>query len=109
MFLDEIGEIPPAIQVKLLRVLESRTFYRVGGTQPIKVDVRVMAATNRDLRDAVALGEFREDLYYRLNVLTIKLPPLRERREDIPLLVRRFIREITKATTGNCAESRRMR
>jgi DNA-binding NtrC family response regulator len=97
IFLDEIGEIPPATQVKLLRVLESRTFFRVGGTQPIKVDVRVLAATNRSLRDAVALGEFRDDLYYRLNVLNIYLPPLRERREDIPLLVRRFIREFARA------------
>src|SRR5207253_1203329 len=88
IFLDEIGEIPAATQVKLLRVLESRTFFRVGGTQPIKVDVRVLAATNRPLRDGVALGEFRDDLYYRLNVLNIYLPPLRERREDIPLLVR---------------------
>src|ERR671914_761714 len=96
IFLDEIGEIPSATQVKLLRVLESRTFFRVGGTQPIKVDVRVIAATNRPLRDAVALGEFRDDLYYRLNVLNIYLPPLRERREDIPLLVRRFIREFAK-------------
>jgi DNA-binding NtrC family response regulator len=96
IFLDEIGEIPPATQVKLLRVLESRTFFRVGGSQPIKVDVRVIAATNRPLRDAVALGEFRDDLYYRLNVLNIYLAPLRERREDIPLLVRRFIREFAK-------------
>jgi DNA-binding NtrC family response regulator len=97
IFLDEIGEIPSATQVKLLRVLESRTFFRVGGIQPIKVDVRVLAATNRPLRDAVALGEFRDDLYYRLNVLNIYLPPLRERPEDIPLLVRRFIREFAKA------------
>ncbi|MEO8089519.1 MAG: sigma-54 dependent transcriptional regulator [Gemmatimonadales bacterium] len=96
IFLDEIGEIPMSTQVKLLRVLESRTFFRVGGTQPIKVDVRVVAATNRALRDAVALGEFRDDLYYRLNVLNIYLPPLRERRADIPLLVRRFIREFAK-------------
>jgi DNA-binding NtrC family response regulator len=96
IFLDEIGEIPPSVQVKLLRVLESRSFFRVGGTQPIKVDVRVIAATNRDLRERVALGEFRDDLYYRLNVLTIYLPPLRERREDIPILVRRFIRELAK-------------
>ncbi len=96
IFLDEIGEIPAATQVKLLRVLESRTFFRVGGTQPIKVDVRVVAATNRSLKDAVALGEFRDDLYYRLNVLNIYLPPLRERREDIPLLVRRFVRELAK-------------
>ena len=96
IFLDEIGEIPLSTQVKLLRVLESRTFFRVGGTQPIKVDVRVVAATNRALRDAVTLGEFRDDLYYRLNVLNIYLPPLRERRGDIPLLVRRFIREFAK-------------
>ena len=93
IFLDEIGEIPQSTQVKLLRVLESRSFFRVGGTQPIKVDVRVVAATNRSLKDASATGEFREDLFYRLNVLTIALPPLRERREDIPLLVRRFTRE----------------
>jgi DNA-binding NtrC family response regulator len=97
IFLDEIGEIPPATQVKLLRVLESRTFFRVGGAQPIKVDVRVIAATNRALREAVALGEFRDDLYYRLTVLNIYLAPLRERREDIPLLLRRFIREFGKA------------
>jgi DNA-binding NtrC family response regulator len=97
IFLDEIGEIPAATQVKLLRVLESRTFFRVGGTQPIKVDVRVLAATNRPLRDAVALGEFRDDLYYRLNVLNMYLPPLRERPEDVPLLVRRFIREFARA------------
>ncbi len=96
IFLDEIGEVPPSVQVKLLRVLESRSFFRVGGTQPIKVDVRVIAATNRDLKERVALGEFRDDLYYRLNVLTIYLPPLRERREDIPILVRRFIREFAR-------------
>jgi DNA-binding NtrC family response regulator len=97
IFLDEIGEIPLSTQVKLLRVLESRTFFRVGGTQPIRVNVRVIAATNRTLRDAVTLGEFRDDLYYRLNVLNIYLPPLRERRGDIPLLVRRFIREFARA------------
>jgi DNA-binding NtrC family response regulator len=96
IFLDEIGEIPLSTQVKLLRVLESRSFFRVGGTQPIRVNVRVVAATNRPLREAVSLGEFRDDLYYRLNVLNIYLPPLRERRGDIPLLVRRFIREFSK-------------
>src|SRR4051794_26495111 len=96
IFLDEIGEIPLSTQVKLLRVLESRNFFRVGGVQAIKVNVRVIAATNRTLRDAVALGEFRDDLYYRLNVLNIYLPPLRERREDIPVLVRRFIREFAR-------------
>ena len=96
LLLDEIGEVPPSIQVKLLRVLESRSFFRVGGTQAIKVDVRVVAATNRNLREQVGLGEFRDDLFYRLSVLNIYLPPLRERPEDIPLLVRRFIREIAR-------------
>ena len=96
IFLDEVGECPPATQVKLLRVLEDRTFFRVGGVQPIKVDVRVIAATNRSLKDAVALGQFRDDLFYRLNVLAIYLPPLRERRSDIPLLVRRFIAEFAE-------------
>jgi DNA-binding NtrC family response regulator len=97
IFLDEVGEMPPATQVKLLRVLEDRTFFRVGGAQPIKVDVRVIAATNKSLKDAVALGELRDDLFYRLNVLHIYLPPLRERRADIPLLVRRFIAEFAAA------------
>ena len=93
IFLDEIGDISPAVQVKLLRVLESRSFFRVGGTQPINVDVRVIVATNQSLRDLASQGQFRDDLYYRLNVLSIYLPPLRERRGDIPLLVRRFVRE----------------
>ena len=93
IFLDEVGECPPATQVKLLRVLEDRSFFRVGGTQPIKVDVRVIAATNKAIKEQVALGRFRDDLFYRLNVLSIYLPPLRERRSDIPLLVRRFIAE----------------
>jgi DNA-binding NtrC family response regulator len=96
IFLDEVGEMPPSTQVKLLRVLEDRTFFRVGGTQPIKVDVRVVAATNKSLKDQVALGHFRDDLYYRLNVLAIYLPPLRQRRTDIPILVRRFIAEFAK-------------
>ena len=96
IFLDEIGDLPLNVQVKLLRVLESRTFFRVGGTQPIRVDVRVVTATNRALRDLVSLREFRDDLYYRLNVLNIYLPPLRERRGDIPLLVRRFTREFAR-------------
>ena len=96
LFLDEIGEISANIQVKLLRVLETRSFFRVGGVQAIKVDVRVVAATNRSLRDSVQMGEFREDLFYRLSVLNIYLPPLRERRGDIPLLVRRFIREFSQ-------------
>jgi DNA-binding NtrC family response regulator len=93
IFLDEIGEIPHSVQVKLLRVLETRSFFRVGGAAPIKVDVRVVAATNRPMRESVARGEFRDDLYYRLDVLSIYLPPLRERRTDIPQLVRRFVRE----------------
>ena len=95
LFLDEIGEATPSAQVKLLRVLEHREIMRVGGTQPIRVDVRVVAATNRSLRQQVEEGSFRPDLYYRLNVLSIYLPPLRERPEDIPLLVRRFINEYT--------------
>ncbi len=95
IFLDEIGEIPPSVQVKLLRVLETRSFFRLGGVSPIKVDVRVVAATNRALKDQVANGAFRDDLYYRLNVLSIYLPPLRERRSDIPLLVKRFVKEFT--------------
>ena len=90
-FLDEIGEMGPALQAKLLRFLEDRTFKRVGGTRDIKVDVRVVAATNRDLDEAVRQGRFRDDLYYRLKVIPIVLPPLRERRDDIPLLVQHFI------------------
>jgi DNA-binding NtrC family response regulator len=95
LFLDEIGEMPPALQVKLLRVLENRSFFRVGGTQPIRVDVRVIAATNRSLKEATAVGDFRDDLFYRLNVLSIYLPPMRERRSDIPILIKRFVRELT--------------
>ena len=93
LFLDEVGEAPLSTQVKLLRVLEQREVTRVGGAQPFRVDVRVLAATNRPLREHVEGGEFRADLYYRLNVLTIYLPPLRDRREDIPLLVRQFVQE----------------
>src|SRR5437016_1821298 len=96
IFLDEVGEMAPATQVKVLRVLEDRTFFRVGGTQAIKVDVRVVAATNKSLKEEVALGRFRDDLFYRLNVLYIYLPPLRERKTDIPLLVRRFTPEFAR-------------
>jgi DNA-binding NtrC family response regulator len=87
IFLDEIGDISPKVQVDLLRVLEERKFTRIGGLEPVEVDVRVIAATNRDLPKAVASGAFREDLFYRLNVISLSLPPLRERKEDIPLLV----------------------
>jgi DNA-binding NtrC family response regulator len=96
IFLDEIGEMPLATQTKLLRVLEQREFHRVGGEKPIKVDVRIITATNQDLRQLVAIGEFRRDLYFRLNVLSIELPPLRERRDDIPLLVEAFVREVSE-------------
>jgi len=91
LFLDEIGEIPSSVQVKLLRVLEEREFVRVGGSVPIRVDVRVIAATNRPLRQHVEEGGFRSDLFYRLNVLSIALPPLRERPEDVPHIVRKFV------------------
>ena len=91
LFLDEIGDVPPATQVKLLRVLQEREFERLGGTRTIKVDVRLVAATNRDLREALEQGTFREDLYYRLNVVPIDIAPLRQRKEDIPELVNLFI------------------
>jgi DNA-binding NtrC family response regulator len=93
IFLDEIGEMPLSTQTKLLRVLEQREFHRVGGERAIKVDVRIIAATNQELRQLVAIGEFRRDLFFRLNVLSIELPPLRERREDIPILVDAFVHE----------------
>lgn len=96
IFLDEIGDIPPSTQVKLLRVLEEREFVRVGGTENVKVDVRLITATNRDLKKAIEAGNFREDLFFRLNVVSIELPPLRERREDIPLMVQKFLEEFCK-------------
>ncbi|HWB99418.1 MAG TPA: sigma-54 dependent transcriptional regulator [Bryobacteraceae bacterium] len=94
IFLDEIGDISPKLQVDLLRVLQERCFYRVGGSQEVRVDVRVIAATHVNLQEAVEEGRFREDLYYRLNVIAIHLPPLRERREDIPLLARHFLERL---------------
>jgi two-component system, NtrC family, response regulator AtoC len=104
LFLDEIGDVPAAIQVKLLRVLQEREFERLGGTKTLKVDIRMIAATNRDLRAALEEGTFREDLYYRLNVVPIDIPPLREHKEDIPDLVNhflaRFVAENEKEITG---------
>ncbi|KPJ63148.1 MAG: Fis family transcriptional regulator [Planctomycetes bacterium DG_23] len=93
LFLDEISEMSPGVQAKILRVLEEQEFERVGGTRPIKVDVRVIAATNKDLKTAISQGVFREDLYYRINVVPVNLPPLRERREDIALLVEYFFQK----------------
>ncbi len=96
LFLDEVGELTPATQAKLLRVLQERQFERVGGTRTITVDVRIVAATNRNLEEAIAAGTFRQDLYYRLNVISLTLPPLRERREDVPLLAYYFIAKYSK-------------
>ncbi len=96
LFLDEIGDLTPALQVKLLRVLQEKTVRRIGDTKDIPVDVRIIAATNRNIEEMVVNGEFREDLYYRLNVIPIHLPPLRERREDIPLLARFFLEKYSK-------------
>lgn len=94
IFLDEIGELPLNMQAKLLRVIQEKRFYRVGGTTPIVADVRIIAATNRDIPELILQGKFREDLYYRLNVVTLEIPPLRERREDIQGLVNRFINDL---------------
>ncbi len=97
LFLDEVGDMPAALQVKLLRVLQERTFQRIGGSEEIPADVRMIAATNKDLEKEVEEGRFRQDLYYRMNVITISLPALRDRREDVPLLARYFVDKYSKA------------
>ncbi|MGQ0709705.1 MAG: sigma-54-dependent transcriptional regulator [Rhodoferax sp.] len=101
LFLDEVGDMPLAMQVKLLRALQEKTIVRVGGETPVKVDFRLFCATHRDLKAMVEAGEFREDLYYRINVLCLRIPPLRERREDIPWLARRLLEDICRRE--NCA------
>ncbi len=111
LFLDEIGDMPPALQSKLLRVIEDGQIFRIGGNEAIKVNVRILSATNRDLEAAVAKGQFRQDLYFRLKVVTIRLPALRERREDIPLLSAHFLKELSarhgKPATSIAADVRR--
>jgi DNA-binding NtrC family response regulator len=101
LFLDEIGELPLEMQVKLLRVLEQREFMRVGGTETIRVDIRLIAATNQELEEMVNQGKFRADLYYRLKVVTLRIPPLRERRDDIPLLANHFLQTIARENGRN--------
>jgi len=101
LFLDEIGDIPMSMQVKLLRVLQEQEFERVGGESPIKVDVRIVSATNKNLETEVAEGRFREDLFYRLHIIPMTLPPLRERRDDIPLLVNHFIEKLAPKTNAD--------
>lgn len=104
LFLDEVGEIDPGIQAKLLRVLQENEIERVGGTETIKVDVRIIAATNRQLREAIQKGEFREDFYYRLNVFSLEVRPLRDRRDDIPSLVDHFLKKFSAETGKNVTE-----
>ncbi len=110
IFLDEIGELTPGMQVKLLRVLQEREFERIGGNQTIKVDVRVITATNRDIEKDIREGKFREDLYYRLNVVSVVIPPLRDRKEDIPALMEHFIKKYSgenkKTISGVATEAR---
>ncbi|HDG96701.1 MAG: sigma-54-dependent Fis family transcriptional regulator [Deltaproteobacteria bacterium] len=104
LFLDEVGDMPASLQVKLLRVLQEMEFERVGGTKTIKVDVRIISASNRNIKEDVAEGLFREDLFYRLNVIQIEVPPLRERRDDIPLLVKHFVDKYTKENRNKQVE-----
>jgi DNA-binding NtrC family response regulator len=104
LLLDEVSEMSPEIQAKFLRVIENQPFMRLGGTTPVNVDVRIISATNRDLAEEVAARRFREDLYYRLRVVTIKVPPLRERRDDIPLLVNAFLHEFDKENGRNVGQ-----
>ncbi|MGC8942467.1 MAG: sigma 54-interacting transcriptional regulator, partial [Sulfurihydrogenibium sp.] len=101
LFLDEIGEMPLFMQAKLLRVLQEKEFYRVGGTSLVKMKCRVISATNRNLEEMVENKEFREDLFYRINVIHLKIPPLRERKEDIPLLVKKFIDKFSRINNKN--------
>jgi two-component system response regulator HydG len=98
LFLDEVGEITPKMQVDLLRLLQDKQFYRVGGVEPIQADFRLISATHRDLPQEIAQGSFRQDFYYRINVITLRVPPLRERREDIPLLAARFVHRFARET-----------
>jgi len=104
LFLDEVSEMTPAVQAKVLRVLQEREFRRLGGLRSIRANVRVIATTNRNLHEAVARGQFRLDLYYRLNVFDIRIPPLRERREDIVILARAFLQERARSTGGDRVE-----
>ena len=111
IFLDEVGELPLEMQAKLLRVLQEQELERLGGTQTIKVDVRVVAATNRDLSEAVRTGAFRADLFYRLNIFPVRMPPLRERLDDIPVLAAHFVRQFAAAhgETGAAHRARHAR
>ena len=105
VFLDEIGDISPALQVRLLRVLQEKMYESLGGTKPIKADVRVVAATNKDLADLVERGDFRKDLYYRINVVKLRLPPLRDRMEDVPLLIDHLIARFNRLRGKDVAGS----
>ncbi len=104
MFLDEIGDLSPALQAKLLRVIQEKTFERVGGNKTIRVDVRVISATHQDLEQSIQEGRFRQDLYFRLNVVSLFLPPLRERREDIPLLIDHFLKKFRRENNNETLE-----